>query len=245
MHNSNKPRPPEDYSIYLTAENPPTIVGGQAVNVWALYYAGVADEYAPFVSRDIDVLGDRETLKQIAKLVGLKPNYFPFKPPSNEVGYVAPENEADEPFLIEVLKWVNGVTADELLADSVIMGVGSKQVPVRVPSPVMLLKAKLANLDTINQRGRQDAKHVYILFRLLPVYLSDIIASIKSGKRSERQVVNLLGNLLDIVSKARNEESLQKLELNSAELFQGLPKDGLPKITNFIEYQLKRVFPAD
>jgi len=244
MPNSGKARPPEDYSNYLETEKPLFIVGGQAVNLWALYYAGVADDYAPFVSRDIDVLGNRDTLREIAILVGLRPNFFPLKPPSNEVGYVAPKDEADEPFLIEVLKWVNGVTGDELMTDSVIIGIGSKKVPVRVPSPVMLLKAKLANLDSINQHGRQDAKHVYILFRLLPYYLNDLVASVEVGKRTEREIVNILGTLLDIVSEARNQTSIKKLQLDSAELFKELPKNGLAKITSFTKHQLKRVFPS-
>jgi len=241
MANSAKARPPEDYSTYLATENPLMIVGGQAVNLWALFYSGVADDYAPFVSRDIDVLGNRNTLKEIAKLIGLKPNYFPLKPPSNEVGYVAPKDATDEPILIEVLRWINGAAEDELMTDSVIMGIGSKQVPVRVPSPVMLLKAKLANLDTINQRDRQDAKHVYILFRLLPHYLNDLVDSVKMGKRTEREIVNILGTLLDIVTETRNKKSLIALQLDSAKLFQLLPENEFPKISNFIKHQLGEI----
>lgn len=220
------------------------IVGGQAVNLWALYYSGVADEYAPFVSRDIDVLGDRETLKQIAQVAGLKPNFFPIKPPSNEVGYIAPKDKSDEPVLIEVLRWVNGASADELTADSVVMGIGAAKVPVRVPSPVNLLKAKLANLDTVNQRGRQDAKHVYILFRILPHYLNGLIASIKSGQRTERSIVNILTTLLEIISNSQNNETLKELKLEPADLFSGIPEDEYPKIANFIRHQLPRVLAS-
>jgi len=102
MPESSKARPPEDYSDYLATDEPLLIVGGQAINLWAIYYSGVADEYAPFVSRDIDVLGDRETLRAIAQKVGLKPNFFPLKPPSNEVGYVAPTDQENEPILAEI-----------------------------------------------------------------------------------------------------------------------------------------------
>jgi len=113
-----------------------------------------------------------------------------------------------------------------------------------VPSPVKLLKAKLANLQSVNQRDRQDAKHVYILFRLLPNYLSDLIASIRNGHRTERETVNILTTLLEIVSDARNKEKLKELKLGPADLFTGLPENEFPKITNFIQH-LKRAFSAD
>lgn len=150
MPESSKARPPEDYSDYLATDEPLLIVGGQAINLWAIYYSGVAEEYAPFVSRDVDVLGDRETLRAIARKVRLKPNFFPLKPPSNEVGYIAPTDQENEPILIEVLRWVNGASTEELIKDSVLMAIGRNKVPLRVPSPVKLLKAKLANLQSVN-----------------------------------------------------------------------------------------------
>ena len=35
------------------------LVGGQAINLWALYYENRTKNLAPFVSRDVDILGDR------------------------------------------------------------------------------------------------------------------------------------------------------------------------------------------
>ena len=57
-----EPRPPEDFAGLLATKEPVLLVGGQAVNLWALYYHSHTAELAPFVSRDVDVLGDRETL---------------------------------------------------------------------------------------------------------------------------------------------------------------------------------------
>ena len=100
----SEPRPPEDFSCYLATKEPLLIVGGQAVNLWALFYSKATAELAPFVSRDVDVLGDRNTLKEIAALAGLTPNFFSLKPPSNEVGYIAPKDASDQPLLIEVYR---------------------------------------------------------------------------------------------------------------------------------------------
>ncbi len=216
------------------------LVGGQAVNLWALYYNEVTLHLAPFVSRDIDVLGQRETLRSIAELAGLKPNYFPLKPPSNEVGYIMPRDASNSPMIIEVLRWVNGVSEDELEADSVIFKIGKGKVPVKVPSPVTLLKAKLANLDGIKQQGRQDAKHVRILSKLLPSYLRDIAETVRSGKRTERDFVNILERLLTLVRGEVGERIFANLNLPAVDLFKDLPEDGLPKVVAFKKHQLSR-----
>lgn len=232
-----EPRPPEDYSRFLALNEPPLLVGGQAVNLWGLYYWSRSAELAPFVSRDIDVLGQRETLQELANVAGLKPHYFSLRPPSNEVGYILPKDESEQPLLIEVLRWVKGVNQVELESDAVTFLIGDN-VPVRVPSPIVLLKAKLANLATISQEGRQDAKHVRILFRILPGYLGDLVKTVKEGKRTERQLVNLLGKLLEIVSDGSIRQILQELQLNPQGLFSELPDQDLPKVQAFKQHQL-------
>jgi hypothetical protein len=45
----------------LATTEPVLLVGGQAVNLWALYHQDCTKQLAPFVSRDVDVLGDRQT----------------------------------------------------------------------------------------------------------------------------------------------------------------------------------------
>lgn len=65
----NKPRRPEELADLLATKKPLPIVGGQVVNLWALHYFERASDLAPFVSRDIDILGNRETLEEAAALV--------------------------------------------------------------------------------------------------------------------------------------------------------------------------------
>jgi hypothetical protein len=81
-----QPRPISDFAALLATKEPVLLVGGQAVNLWALYYESRTIELAPFVSRDVDVLGDRETLKVLGVVAGTKPQFFPLRPPTNEVG---------------------------------------------------------------------------------------------------------------------------------------------------------------
>ena len=54
------PRPPGDFGRLLATKEPVLLVGGQAVNLWALYYRDRTADLAPFVSRDVEVLGNRE-----------------------------------------------------------------------------------------------------------------------------------------------------------------------------------------
>lgn len=92
----NKPRRPEELADLLATKKPLLIVGGQAVNLWALHYFERAADLAPFVSRDIDILGNRETLEEVAALVKRKPEFFPMRPPTNVLGVVvAHDNESD------------------------------------------------------------------------------------------------------------------------------------------------------
>ena len=85
----------------MATQEPLLLVGGQAVNLWALYYEDRTRELTPFVSRDVDVLGDRETLTMLATLAGTKPQFFPLRPPSNEIGVVIAKDSNGLPLLIE------------------------------------------------------------------------------------------------------------------------------------------------
>jgi hypothetical protein len=72
------PRPPGDFAPLLATKEPLLLVGGQAVNLWALYSEAHTAELAPFVSRDVDVLGDRETLQTLGNWPGPSRKSFPF-----------------------------------------------------------------------------------------------------------------------------------------------------------------------
>jgi hypothetical protein len=186
------PRPPGDFADALATPAPVLLVGGQAVNLWAIYYEDRTRDLAPFVSRDVDVLGDRQTLTDLAATIGAKPQFFPLKPPSNEIGVVIAHDDSGQAMLVEVLRNVHGVTNEELRDSAFEMAIGSKSVRVRVPGPVALLKAKIANASDLPQSGRQDARHVLILAQLMPAFLDDFVASIKQGRMTERALMDQL-----------------------------------------------------
>lgn len=226
----------------LATPEPVLLVGGQAVNLWAIYYAGRTRELAPFVSRDVDVLGDRETLIALGKVVGTKPQFFPLKPPSNEIGVVIARDSAGQPLLIEVLRGVHGVTNAELQDGSYAMAVGEGQVQVRVPGPIALLKAKIANVADLAQSGRQDGRHVMVLLRLMPAFLQDLEQVARAGKMEERRFVEIVESLLTILASAKAKRVLTALRIDPRGAFSELNRDGLSKLDAFVSKRLPRVF---
>lgn len=236
-----EPRPISDFASLLATKEPVVLVGGQAVNVWALYYEPRTIELAPFVSRDVDVLGDRETLKALGVVAGTKPQFFPLRPPTNEVGVVIAKDPQGRPLLIEVLRYVHGVTNEELLEPAYTVAVGGALV--RVPGPIALLQAKIANVADLAQTGRQDARHVVILARLMPAYLEDVQKSVTAGRVEERKFIEYLERLLAIVTSATGRNVLAELRVDPGALFTGLGDSRLPKLQSFLEKRLPRKLP--
>lgn len=235
------PRPPEDFAGLLAAPDPLLVVGGQAVNLWALYFEDLTRDLAPFVSRDADVLGDRDTLALLGRLAGKKPQFFPLRPPSNEIGVVIAADANGAQLLIEVLRYVKGASNEELGEPAYEFAIGENQVRVRVPGPIALLQAKVANLAEIPQAGRQDARHILILARILPAYLARLCESAGAKRLQERQVIELLERLLAVVVSRPGRKAWAQLGIAPKDLFLGLPHAGLPKVGAFLEQRLSRM----
>lgn len=240
-HAEAKPRPPADFAALLDTDVPILLVGGQAVNLWALYYKDRTSDLAPFVSRDADVLGDRETLAQLGRATGAKPTFFPMHPPSNEIGFIISKDPAGLPLLVEVLRYVNGVKNEELRETIYEFAVGEKPVTLRVPGPIVLLKAKISNMADIKQTGRQDARHVEILSRVLPAHLGDLQNAAISGRITERKLLDSVEQLVAIVTDRTAQRVLLALSLNPAGFFSELNGEHLPKLKRFLDKRFPRI----
>jgi len=232
---------PEEFADILKVNTPLFIVGGQAVNLWALYYRNKTYDLAPFVSRDIDVLGNKATLLEIAGLLEAEPHFFPMRPPTNEVGYIVLNNQAGRPIPIEVLSHVHGVKNEELQTPSYSMTIGDSTTTVQVPGPVVLLKAKIANTADISQTGRQDKRHVQILMRLLPAYLTDVYSSVKKFTIKDRDFLNLLEKLIKIMTSDKGKKVLSKLNIDPITVFNELTPEAGTKIHSFITKRLPKI----
>jgi hypothetical protein len=234
-----EPRGPADFAHFLAAKEPVLLVGGQAVNLWALYYKDRVADLVPFVSRDVDVLGDRETLEELAKLAGAKPQFFPMKPPTNEVGVVIAKDANGVPMLIQVLRGVLGVKNEDLKHPAYTMKLGGGRV--EVPGPIALLKAKIANVTSINQTGRQDGRHVQIMCRVMPAYLENLRDAAASGRMDERVLIGFLEQLAKIVSTKTARRVFNGLQIDPRALFAELEPGKLSRLAAFVKKRLPQV----
>lgn len=208
-----------------------------------MYYETRTVALAPFVSRDVDVLGDRETLEALGKLAGTKPQFFPVKPPTNEIGVVIAKDHNGLPLLIEVLRYVHGVSNAELREPIYTVALG--ETHVQVPSPIALLQAKIANVADIAQTSRQDARHVAILAQVLPAYLEDLQKAAIEGRLEERKLIEFLERLLAVVTATKARKVFGQLQLDARSLFSGLGHEKMRKLQPFIDKRLSRQFPHE
>lgn len=203
-----------------------------------MHYRERVADLAPFVSRDVDILGDRAVLEVIARSAGGKPQYFPLKPPSNEVGVVIARDRNGDPLVIEVLRYVHGISKQELQEPEYIFEIGTEGTRMRVPGPVALLKAKVANVADLKQEGRQDERHVRILARILPGYWRDLIGAVEKGEIKERVLISYLEGAFETVQSRKGKNVFSRLQIPRQELLTGLEESELPKVKRFQEMRL-------
>ncbi len=241
INNRKEQFQPKDFISILSTEEPLFIVGGQAVNIWAFYYYDYTSELQPFVSADIDLLGTRKTVASIAKKAGVEPVYFPMVPPTNEIGVIVAENNKNQKIIIEVLDSIYGITNDTLNKHIYTLSIENSDILVQVPSPIALLKAKIANISDLSQKNRQDKKHVQVLAKLMPGYLASLQKSVNNGRIKEREMLDLLEFLLTIITTKKGVKVFEVLHINRNDLFLKINKKTSSKIVSFITKRLPRI----
>ncbi|MEN9842099.1 MAG: hypothetical protein RL376_1899 [Verrucomicrobiota bacterium] len=192
---SEAPRTPADFAEILAGDEPPLIVGGQAVNLWAEIYASQSptlEVYAPFTSADADIYGTRALAETLAKRNGWE-CHFTNDPHSAAVAILVKPTRNNEPTLtIEVLNEINGLTENDLNMSTMIELENGAHY--RTPSPLVLFKAKLYNLVSLANMDRpQDIRHARMLMQIIPLYFTELAAEHRAGRISE---ANLLGAVL-------------------------------------------------
>lgn len=244
-----RPHRPEEFAAYLRTPTPVLLVGGQAVNLWALYFGDATAGLAPFVSADADVLGNKETLRALGHVAKIRPQFFPLKPPSNEVGVITVPGPDGNDLLIEVLRSVHGVSETELRNPAYLFELGESKTQVLVPSPIGLLRAKIANSHDLKQTGRQDLKHVRILARVLPRYLQQLLDTASgeaADQLTERKVMEYAESLLNLLRAPPSKKVFRQLRLSRSDLFEGLtPSPSFTKFDRFMKVRLPRILPFE
>jgi len=166
---------PHDYRVLLEACPSLTIVGGQAVNVWAITYLNPEHTRPPgFGSHDLDVLARIKVSEIIAALPGWKYEKTPLWAfTDTRLLKLMSQSEDGRPLVVEVLDKVRGLDREDLEA---VVQIEQEGVKYRLLDPVAMLKAKAANVREIDQAGpppRQDRAHLKIIAQCVPPFLRD------------------------------------------------------------------------
>jgi hypothetical protein len=231
-----------DYSDVLGVEAGlpvPVVVGGQAANAWAIYYSKRTGRklarYRPFTSKDLDLAGNRNLLEHIKRITNGAVFYS--EPRSPVVGYVE-ASLGNGLRKIEVLRDVKGLGRDEL-ADAIQVTVGN--LVVHLLAPIKVLKAKICNVVTLDQTERNDVNHVRIMILCVREFILDLLASATDGQISQRDVVDILEELREIVLSpaAEKAENIWSLDFSMVWPIKELAGAGMQKIDRFVQYRIK------
>ncbi|MBE9010962.1 hypothetical protein IQ250_12160 [Pseudanabaenaceae cyanobacterium LEGE 13415] len=172
------------------------IVGGQAINLWAMQYYQPRpewDELQPFASVDLDLFGGRLEAIQCSEVLSgrltLAKNFDPS--PNASVVII---NWQDRPFRIDILSSVYGLNDTEIVSTALpFLGTDSLSgVQLRVLHPLLCLESKLKCLRGLDQTARQDEKHVRLAILILRAFLTSQLAS-----QSVRSLLNCIERIAE------------------------------------------------
>lgn len=248
MNPEPKPRPETqvaDFAEILLptdGSEPPVIVGGHAVNLWAVYFlsrgVGELSQYLPFTSKDLDLVGTWDLLECLHER--LKGKLSRSEPRSPVLGRLVVSSPSGEELTIEVLHTVNGLDFKELGRT---IDLQADDVFGRVLMPHLVLKAKIENAVTIDQTGRNDVKHVGMMILGVRAFITELAAQVAEGEFNARTLVNFLGEIWEIVtsSKAISATRMWDFDFTKVWPVAELASTGSAKISRWLQHR----FPAD
>ncbi len=182
------------------------------MNIWAEHYSVHDIQLAaqsPFLSKDADIMGDRTLAEKLAKTPGWTAQYFN-EPRQTAVALLWKEVPAGK-LTVEVLRSDKGLAPKDLAESDVIELQPGKIY--RLPSPIRMMKAKLANLAEIRPTRAQDLRHVRLLLPICRHYLNDQLQNVRAGQITERNWINLYHELREIVDQKAAQKLDAKFEL--------------------------------
>lgn len=191
---------PDEFRRVLEHPVAPIVIGGQAVNIWALYYLKKRpqlNEFAPFLSKDCDIFVPKGGEEEIARDSGWHLVRAKGGKASPVRAFLKSKDAVGNSLLVEVLWTVYGMESDDLKkhADLDIDG-----LRVRVLTPPVLLKGKIENMQKLPQAGRQDLKHVRILIGCVAETIAENLLDLELGNIKSRSVIRLLEYCRSVVT---------------------------------------------
>ena len=167
---------PHDYRALFVGADAPTVVGGQAVNLWAIVYLD-RDVRNKVIhgSNDMDIVSGTKALAFLKTLPDWKFSPTPMKHfgvgITAKLQSVAPDGRI---LLVEILHSVAGLNTTDLRRVSEVEVGGIKY---RLLDPIAMLKAKAYNVRKFKQDDdppRHDREHLELIAHCVPKFLREL-----------------------------------------------------------------------
>jgi hypothetical protein len=196
--------------------------------------------YRPFTSADLDLhLPDPSAQRVLrAHATGVETERDPFGKAFTIVSHTfLIKGKSGSVLTVDSLKMVAGLPPKELIKGSVTVEFAG--ATIRVLNPIACLKAKLCNLNTLDQRGRQDEKHVRILIPCVRAFIRRLLVEAQAHGNC-RPVINALKQLVLVTS---HRDALKIARARGFDLAQSAPLADLAtsrniRLVNFVTKQL-------
>lgn len=237
---------PHDYRVIFERQPAPTVVGGQAVNLWAINYLTHVVPKETLVSKDLDVVASKEALANLKEIPG-----WIFQPRQtrnwmdSRLGALRSVTPDGRPLLVEILHSVHGLDKSDLEAAAYLESAG---VVYRVLDPVAMLKAKAANVRDIDQVGpplRQDRAHLQLVARCVPEFLHDVHRNATADGAREKEALSVVSRAFKTLQNAKTAETLRAEGIVPSSLIPAEFKESpLLRIRRACVWQFPRLEPA-
>lgn len=234
---------PHDYHVICEREPAPTVVGGQAVNLWAINYLSRTVPKESLVSKDLDIVASKESLANLKDVPG-----WVFQPRQtrnwmdSRLGALRSVTPDGRPLLVEILHSVHGLNKADLTAAAYLKSEG---VVYRVLDPIAMLKAKAANVRDIDQIGpppRQDRVHLQLVARCVPEFLRDVYRSAVADRAREKEALAVVSRAFKTLQNEKVAHTLQSEGIVPASLIPAeLETSLLPRLRAAFEWQFPQL----
>jgi hypothetical protein len=172
------------------------VVGGQAINLWAMQYCQPSPEWEillPYSSLDLDFYGSRIEVVQCGEALQGQVTLAHDFDPSPNAGVVLVDLQGDR-LRIDILASVYGLADAEIASTALLFqGIGILAgLELRVLHPLLCLEGKLKCLRGLDQSTRQDEKHVRLAILILHAFLTYQLTN-----QPPRAALNLIERIVD------------------------------------------------
>jgi hypothetical protein len=245
----DKERPgttPHDYRVVCEHEPNPAVVGGQAVNLWAVNYLSNQVGAEELVSKDRDIIVEKDGLASLRRVPG-----WAFQPRAtrnwmdSRLGALRSTSPDGRPLLVEILHSVHGLDKADLVQAAYLK---TKSGKFRVLDPIAMLKAKAANVRDIDQVGppaRQDRAHLHLVARCLPLFLRDVHQSAVADSTREKEALTVVSRAFKALQNVKTAQTLLTEGIASTSLIPAeFETSPLPRIRSAYEWQFRLLTSA-